>query len=176
MSADNAGQPDQRDRSGRILDPIDTILAIGIIAVCAWLFYVTTTFDEPSALLGENILPEDVPQGLLIVIGVLALLMPFEHRFETSRWPKIKKSRSEPISPLTWATMALVVGLSAAAPFLGTVLTIFLIALSMPFLWGERRVLFVLAFSIGFTAAVTYVFAIVLGVHFEPGVFEISLV
>lgn len=176
MSAENDGEAGRAGRDRGLLDRVDTILALGIIAVCAWLYYVTTTFDQPSALLGQNVLPEDLPQGLLIIIGFLALLMPVEHLFERSRWPKIEKSRSEPIRILTWITMGFLIVFMAAAPYLGTLPTIFLISLLMPLLWGERRFLLVGAFSIGFTAAVTYVFAIILGVHFEPGVFGISLV
>lgn len=169
------GEPDRVEKRG-LIDPIDTLLAACIIAVCAYLYYVTTTFEEPSALLGQNVLPSDFPQGLLILIGGLALLLPFEHLFELNRWPKIKKSREEPVIGLTWATMALLVVLTAAAPYLGTILTILLVALSMPLLWGERRFVLIGLFAVGFTGAVVYVFGVLLRVHFEPGILGIKLI
>ena len=61
------------------------------------------------------------------------------------------------------------------AEWVGTVLTIFLAATVLPLLWGERRWLLLLAYSVLFTGAVTYVFSIVLGVYFEPGVLGLSL-
>lgn len=169
--AENSEDGTHADTSRRgLLDGIDFILTAVIIAVCAYLYYVTTTFEEPSLLLGQNVLPSDFPQSLLIVISLLALLLPIEHRFEPTRWPKIKKSRSETVQTITWATMGLLVGLVAAAPYLGTLLTIFLASLALPILWGERRVIAVALFAVIFTAVVSYVFETILKVHFEPGV------
>jgi hypothetical protein len=157
-----------------LLDFVDLILAGAIIAVCATLYYVTTTFEEPSLLLGQNVLPSDFPQSLLIIIGLLSLLLPIEHRLEPSRWPKIEKTRGETIQTITWATMAFLIVIVAAAPYLGTLLTIFLASLIMPILWGERRLVAVGLFAVIFSAAVAYVFETLLKVHFEPGVLGIS--
>jgi putative tricarboxylic transport membrane protein len=153
-----------------LLDFVDLILAGAIILVCAYLYYVTTTFEEPSLLLGQNVLPSDFPQSLLIVISLLALLLPIEHRFEPTRWPKIEKTRSESIQTITWVTMALLIALIAAAPYLGTLLVIFIASVVLPIVWGERRLVAVGLFAIIFTAAVAYVFEAILKVHFEPGV------
>ena len=162
-------------RPRALLDFVDLMLAAGIIAVCAYLYYVTTTFEEPSLLLGQNVRPADFPQSLLIVISLLALLLPIEHRFEPTRWPKIQKSRSEAVPPITWATIALLVALMLGAPHLGTLITIFLAALILPVLWGERRLVAVGLFAVIFAAAVDYIFEGILKVHFEPGMLGISL-
>jgi hypothetical protein len=168
---DNSGDGTQARGGGRrLLDIVDLLLAAAIIAGCAYLYYVTTTFEEPSLLLGQNVLPSDFPQSLLITIGLLALLLPIEHRMEPTRWPKIQQSRGETVRAITWATMVLLVALVTAAPYLGTHLTIFLASLLLPLLWGERRLIAVGVFAVIFSAAVAYVFESILKVHFEPGV------
>ena len=168
---DNTGQTTQAEGKARgLLDSVDLLLAAAIIAGCAYLYYVTTTFEQPSLLLGQNVLPSDFPQSLLITIGLLALLLPIEHRMEPTRWPKIQKSRGETVQAITWATMGLLVALVTAAPYLGTHLTIFLASLLLPLLWGERRLIAVGVFAVIFSAAVAYVFESILKVHFEPGV------
>ena len=59
--------------------------------------------------------------------------------------------------------------------WLGTILTIFLAAVGLPLLWGERRWLLILVYAVVFTAIVTYLFSIVLSVYFVPGVFGLTL-
>ena len=74
---------------------------------------------------------------------------------EPTRWPKIRQSRSETVQGITWATMGLLIVLIAAAPYLGTHLTIFLASLLLPVLWGERRLIAVGVFAVLFSAAVS---------------------
>jgi putative tricarboxylic transport membrane protein len=168
---ENSGDGTQTEgKARRLLDGVDLFLAAAIIAGCAYLYYVTTTFEEPSLLLGQNVLPSDFPQSLLITISLLALLLPIEHRMEPTRWPKIQQSRGETVQAITWATMGLLVATVTAAPYLGTHLTIFLASLLLPLLWGERRLIAVGLFAVIFSAAVAYVFESILKVHFEPGV------
>ena len=57
---------------------------------------------------------------------------------------------------------------------LGTILTMFLVSLTLPLLWGERRLRLVVSFAVLFTLAVTWVFNVLLQVFFEPGVFNIT--
>jgi hypothetical protein len=174
--ADNSRGGGSSDTEPRgLLDFVDLILAGAIIAACAYLYYVTTTFEQPSLLLGQNVLPSDFPQSLLIAISLLALLLPIEHRMEPTRWPKIRQSRKETVPAITWATMGLLIALVTAAPYLGTLLTIFLASLVLPILWGERRLIAVGIFAVIFSAVVAYVFETVLKVHFEPGVIVGSL-
>lgn len=168
------GQGDQPRQNGRLIDLSDTVVALIIIAGCAFLYYQTTQFEEVSTLLGDNVLPADFPRLVLYIVAALALFLPFEHRFE-SRWKKIKESRSERIPMRTFATMALVLAILAAAPYLGTILVIVLSSLLLPLLWGERRLWLVLIYAALFSAAIVLLFAVVLKVHFEPGMFGIQI-
>lgn len=157
-----------------LIDRIDAVLALVLILICGFLYYQTTGFDKPALFLGDNVLPEEFPRMLLWIIGGLALTLPFEHLLERKRHPLIRKARSAPIGFTTWATIALLIVILALAPTLGTILTILISSLALPILWGERRWLFVIVYSIVFTTLITYIFAGVLSVYFEPGVFGIT--
>ncbi|MCB1744917.1 MAG: hypothetical protein KDK91_31415, partial [Gammaproteobacteria bacterium] len=64
--------------SGRLLHRVDLIITVCLIALCGWLYYLTTTFDEVPPLLGENVGPEFFPRLMLWFVGLLSLGMPFE--------------------------------------------------------------------------------------------------
>ncbi|MGH1481030.1 MAG: tripartite tricarboxylate transporter TctB family protein [Geminicoccales bacterium] len=160
--------------SDGLVDWIDAALALVLILVCGFLYYQTYGFDKPALFLGDNVLPEEFPRMLFWIIGGLALTLPFEHLLERKRHPLIRKSRSRPIGFTTWATIVLLIVILGLAPALGTILTILISSLTLPILWGERRWLVVIAYSLVFTALITYVFAGVLSVYFEPGVFGIT--
>lgn len=157
------------------VDWIDGIVAAILIVLCVFFYTLTYDFPVPGAFLGDNVLPEQFPRLLLFAIGIMALALPFEHKLETKRWPLIRKSRSAPIGSGTFATIAFLLILVAVAEFLGTIVTIFIAAAGLPFLWGERRWLLVLVYSLIFTALVTYLFSSVLSVYFEPGLFNLTL-
>ena len=102
-------------------------------------------------------------------IGLLALMLPFEHRAITKRGEDIDSERRTGIPPMVYITFGVLVTLLLIAPVLGTLLTIVTAAFIIPPLWGERRIKLVVFFAILFPAAVTILFSKVLQVYFEPG-------
>ena len=165
---------DEGRADARLIDTTDALLAAIIVVVCAYLFYVTTTFDETPSFLGQNVLPDEFPRLVLIFIAALALILPMEHRLEPTRWPKIRASRRTAVRPVTWVTMAFLLAALLLAPYLGTILLIFTVSLLLPVLWGERRWLLLVPYAVIFTGAVSYLFSIVLQVYFEPGVLNVT--
>lgn len=157
------------------IDTFDAILAAILIALCALFYWISSDFPVPGLFLGENVLPEQFPRVLLITIGLFALLLPFEHTLELDRWPLIQKSRSAPVGATTYMTMGFLLLLVGVGEWIGTILTIFIAASALPVLWGERRWLLILIYSVVFTGIVTYLFSIVLSVYFVPGVFGLTL-
>ncbi|NNK77832.1 MAG: tripartite tricarboxylate transporter TctB family protein [Litoreibacter sp.] len=158
-----------------LLDGVDAILALVLIALCALFYLIAGNFPVPGLFLGDNVLPEQFPRMLLVTIGLLAILLPFEHKLEVDRWPLIKKSRSAPIGANAFATMGFLLVLVGVGEYIGTILTIFIAATALPILWGERRWLLILVYAVVFTSIVTYLFSIVLSVYFVPGVFGLTL-
>lgn len=154
----------------RLVDTSDAILSLLLLAGCGLIYYVTTTFDSVPEVVSQNITPAAFPRILVVIIALLALALPFEHRLGGEGWARIKADRAVPLGSMTWLSIAFVILVALAAPYLGTVLTMLVTCAVLPLLWGERRWWRVLAFAALFTAVVTLLFNLVLGVYFEPGV------
>ena len=62
-----------------LFNKTDTIIAIIIYAMIVFLWNAADNFDSVSDLFAQNIPPQLFPQILLITIGLLTVLIPFEH-------------------------------------------------------------------------------------------------
>ena len=138
MNNQNSTAPTTGDaRAKRLVHPVDLAVAAIILAGVGYLFYVTTQFDEVSPLFAQHIQPAMYPQLLLWIIGALACILPFEHILLTKKGKNIDKDRSKPVHQLTKLTIAFLVVVVLAAPYLGMLLTMITICLIMPRLWGS---------------------------------------
>ena len=167
--------PPGRIGPGGLVHPVDLMIMTIILSICGALYYVTTTFEEVSNLLAQNIPPEFFPQLVMLVIAVLALGLPFEHLFQRRRGHDLDKDRSKKLRPLPYLTALVLVLLAFAMPYLGTFLAMIVVCLVLPWLWGERRLRLIGLFAVLFPLAVALVFNRVLGVYFEPGIFGVTL-
>jgi len=158
-----------------LVHPVDLVVSLLILAGVAFLFYETTQFDEVSPLFAQNIQPSMYPQIVLTIIALFALLMPFEHILLTKKGKDIDKERRNPIHPLTLTTMAFLVAVVASAQVLGMLLTMIVICLLMPRLWGMRKLTHILIFATVFPVTVSLVFSKLLSVYFDAGIFGIAL-
>lgn len=148
----------------------DLVLTVIILAGCGALYYMTTTFEEVSSLLAQNIPPEFFPRLLLWLIVALAVFLPVEHRFLEKGRQGLDKGRRDRIKAKTVITAGLLGGTVASMPWLGTYFSMILVCLLLPSLWGERRLKVLLPFAILFPTAVALLFTQVLRVYFEPGI------
>ena len=155
--------------------PVDLAISAVILTICIALFVVTTTFDEVSDLLAQNIPPEFFPRLVLYFIGLLALFLPFEHIAHAKRGEDIDSDRSERIRLMPYLTAGLLILIVIAMPYIGALLTLVVVCILLPLLWGERRWRLILPFAILFPLAVAFVFNRILLVYFEPGMLNISL-
>ncbi len=155
--------------------PVDTVIMVIILSVCGALYYVTTTFEEVSEMLSQNIPPEFFPRLVMLLIAILSLALPFEHLFQRRRGNDLDSKRRKKLRPLPCWTALVLVLLAFSMPQLGTFLTMIVVCLILPWLWGERRLKLIGPFAVLFPIAVTLVFNRILGVYFEPGIFGITL-
>ncbi|HSM40820.1 MAG TPA: tripartite tricarboxylate transporter TctB family protein [Afifellaceae bacterium] len=160
-------------RSG-LMHRTDLIVTFVILAICTFFFVATTRFDEVSNLLAQNVPPEMFPRGVLIIIMLLSLCLPFEHVLHRRRGENIDSERTERVKPMPYLTAGLLFLFVAAMPYIGTLLSTVGICLALPPLWGERRWKLILPFAIVFPLAVAFVFDRILLVQYEPGLFGIS--
>jgi putative tricarboxylic transport membrane protein len=147
----------------------DLVLTLLIFAACGALYYVTTSFEEVSELLSQNIGPEWFPRLLIWTIVVLSLALPFEHLSRRHRANPIDKDRSARIKPISFLTAALLAGVVGTIPLFGTLVATILGCALLPLLWGERRLKILIPYIVLFPATVAILFTQVLKVYFEPG-------
>lgn len=158
-----------------LIHQTDLMVGLIVIAICLFFYYVTSTFEEVSALLAQNVPPEFFPRGVLIIIMILALGLPFEHVLHRRRGEDIDSERSERVKQMPYLTTGLLFLIILAMPYVGTLVCIMAICLALPVLWGERRWGLIVAFAVVFPLAVAYVFDRILLVQFEPGMLGIAL-
>ena len=171
-NAENGGPGGQ---ASSFIDRADLGLTAIILTACGFLYWVTTGFDKVSDLFAQDVPPEFFPRLLLWVIAILALALPFEHLFLRKKGKSLNQERTQPIKPITYLTAALLFAVVASIAWLGTAVSMFAVCLALPLLWGERRFKVIVPYAIITPLAVTLLFSYVLGVHFEPGIFGITL-
>ena len=158
---------------GALLNKKDTIIALLIIALIAFLWFETTKFEKVPDLFSNNIPPEMFPQILLIIILGMILIIPFEHIFLKKNGKNIDSGRDKPVEKSTIGTMVILSTIVASSQILGAAITIVAISIALPIYWGEKRLKVLIPYVIGFPLFVIILFNIVLGVHFEPGLLEL---
>jgi len=174
-----AEAPDSRQGGGagtrrELMHRTDLIVTFVILAICTFFFVATTRFEEVSNLLAQNVPPEFFPRGVLIIIMLLSLGLPFEHVLHRRRGENIDSERTERVKPMPYYTAGLLFLAVAAMPYIGTLLSTIAICLALPPLWGERRWRLIIPFAIIFPLAVAFVFDRILLVQYEPGLFGIA--
>ena len=157
----------------KLIHPVDLIVTVLILCFCAWLLYITGTFEEVSDIFAQDIQPSFFPRLLLWFIIMLTLVLPIEHRL-LSNAAKLNKGREKPIPFMVYFTIGLLLALVLAKPWLGTYLTLVGVCILLPPLWGERRWVLIIPYAIIFPALITLLFTQVLKVYFEPGIFDLG--
>ena len=82
---------------GALLNKSDTLIAIFLTLIIAFLWFETTKFEKVPDLFSNNIPPEMFPQILLIIILGMVLIIPFEHLFLKKSGKDIDSSRKKPV-------------------------------------------------------------------------------
>ena len=158
---------------GALLNKSDTLIAIFLTLIIAFLWFETTKFEKVPDLFSNNIPPEMFPQILLIIILGMVLIIPFEHLFLKKNGKDIDSSRKKPVEISTIGTMIILSAIIASSQILGAALTIIAVSISLPLYWGERRLKVLITYVVGFPLFVIILFNVILGVHFEPGLLDL---
>lgn len=149
---------------------VDLAVTAVILALCAFLFWSTTTFEKVPASLAQNVQPTMFPRLLLAVIVLMALLLPFEHVQKKMHGIDLDSARSDWVRPITYVTGLVLLGVVIAIPWLGTFVAMVVACALLPVLWGERRHWLVAIYAIAFPIGITLLFVGGLEVNFEPGI------
>jgi len=172
VTPERSGAGEERDKqsSHSLVDGTDFILAVIILAVCGFLYFISTRFEKASEQMSQNIPPEWFPQLLLVFIMALTLVIPFEHLFKGKKL--LTKDRQVKVKPIAIYSAALLCIIIFLMPWLGTFATMVCVCVLLPLLWGERRLKVLLPFAIVFPSLVTFLFTKVLRVYFEAGIWS----
>ena len=149
---------------------VDLAVMVAIVAMCAFLFWDTTTFEKVPASLAQNVQPTMFPRLLLAAIVAMALFLPFEHVQKKAQGIDLDKERSDRVRPITLVTALALLGIVLVMPWLGTLPALVVSCALLPVMWGERRWWLVALYAIAFPLVITYVFVAGLEVNFLPGI------
>lgn len=133
-------------------------IPLGIIAFCAWAYWLSTQFERVPPILKRGMQPSDFPQ---LVIGLIIMLSVWLLFRDNSKAP-------ERLTKMVQMTMGLLIGFVLIAEidlFLG----LGLFAASLAALWGERRVWAILLVGLVAPVAVFLLFDGIFEVRFPRG-------
>lgn len=180
MAADNGSQNSQAEdrrparRVADFIDGTDLVIAAVLLVFCAWVYYLTTTFEEVAPLFAQDVPPEFLPRLLVWTIAFFSVLLPFEHLIKPGGRAHFHKARSERVGLMAYLSMGLLILVVLSVEIIGTYFAIVAVCVLLPLLWGERRWLILIPFAALFPTLVMFLFAKVLGVYFEPGLIGID--
>jgi putative tricarboxylic transport membrane protein len=139
----------------------DLGIGAAILLFCLVVWLITLTFQQAPPALAQNVQPASFPRLVVAVIAVLTVAMVLLGRAAPG------KSRSR-APAMVWLSAGIMVGFVLVFQWLGIVPAMVLVCLGLPVLWGERRWHLIIPFGVGFPLVVYALFAMALGVHFEP--------
>ena len=122
-----------------LFNKTDTIIAIIIYAMIVFLWNAAENFEAVSDLFAQNITPQLFPQILLITIGLLTAIIPFEHILLKKSGKDIDSGRKKKVNFATYGTMAILLTIIVFSEYLGAYVTIFLSCFILPIFWGEKN-------------------------------------
>ena len=161
---EEGGDPGETTARSSFLQGDDSAGGI-ILAFCAVVVYLTTSFDEVPAMLSQGIPPTQFPRMLVGVIAVLAVIMVIQARTR-------RDANKKPVPVMAFATAGLLVVFVAAIEWIGTIGAIVLFCIALPILWGERRFGWIAAYAVLFPSGVYLLFVKVLEVRFPAGLLD----
>lgn len=162
------GRPPSAGRS--IINVTDLWVTVIILGVVGVLWYHTTLWDPLPAFVQRGLPPSLFPRIWLGVMAALALILPFEQYLQGAHGAALDRDRARPVKPIAYLTMLLMVPISGAMEWLGSIVVIVLICIVLPLIWGERRYHILVPYVVLFPPAVIFFFKIAFKVNFEPGV------
>lgn len=141
----------------------DVIIAGVILACCALIWAVTTSFEDVPAALLSGMGPAVFPR---LVIGVIALLALWLALSARGRPDEVR----QPVHRLVYVTGAAVLAFMGVLKLLGMYAAIVFAVIGVGRLWGERRWWLLAAMAVGMIVVIHLVFAIAFAIPLPRGI------
>ncbi len=136
---------------------IDVTIAAVVIAGAAVTYAITFTFDTVPEALMQGLGAAIFPRLVLITIGLLAVLLAIQARGRLAE-------PLETVPPMVHATAAAMGAFFVGVWLLGMLASMFLFMVGLGWMWGERRLVPLVASAAGLSLAIWLVFVRFLGV------------
>ena len=143
--------------------PKDLVPGVVILAVCAALYSVTTTFDSDPLGMAQGMPATHMPRLVLAIIAGLAALMIVQGVRAGSA------AATDPPPWRMWATAGILAVAATLFPTVGVPLAFLGVCVAIPILWGARRYGVVAAFAVAVPVAIYVVFQTLLGLRLPLG-------
>jgi hypothetical protein len=135
----------------------DVGVAAIVIAIAAVAFAYTFTFDKVPEALMQGLGAEIFPRLVLATIGILAVILAFQAR---NRTPEAL----ETIHPMVYATTATMIAFFGGVWLIGMLPSMFIYLVGVGWLWGERRLVPLIASATGMCFFIWLVFIKLFGI------------
>ncbi len=157
------------------INTTDLIVAVIILVICVLAWHHSTLWEKPSAAFTSVVPPTWFPRLILGCLIAMALFLPIEQRLKGKAGAELDEDRKDPIKFNTYITALVMVVISASMEWTGTIVTMILICIVLPILWGERRWKILIPFIVVFPVVVLILFKVMFSVNFEPGVIGLGI-
>jgi hypothetical protein len=116
----------------------DVAVAAVVITIAAAALAMTFTFDKVPEALMQGLGAEIFPRLVLTIIGILAGILAFQARGRTPE-------PHEAIHPMVYATTATMVAFFVSVWLIGMLPSMFAFLVGVGWMWGERRLMLLIA-------------------------------
>lgn len=140
----------------------DTFVGIVLLAFCAVIFWLTTSFPEVPAMLSQNVPPTFFPRLVIGTIAMLSITLIFSGLRKTD-------DIAERVQPAVFVTATIIFLAGLMVYLLGTLLTLSLVAVAIPLAWNERRLRPIGLLAVTLPIGIYLVFSVALGIRFPGG-------
>lgn len=140
----------------------DTIVGLVLLGLSLLGFWLTTDFRDVPAMLSQNVPPTFFPRLVLGLIALMSIMLALGGL-------RRQAAARQVIAPIVLATAGLILVTPAAIWLAGTWPTLVLVCVSLPLLWGERRMHLIALVALGLPVFVYVVFSAALGLRFPGG-------
>ena len=160
-SAGTAEGGDKHRRRSHLLYN-DYVVAGLLTALCILIFYFSTQIDRVPAGLAQGIQPASFPQGVLVTILGLILLMLYEAREHALETP-------EPVPGLAYKTILAMIASLAVVTWVDFFIGLIgFVVICIP-MWGMRRIGVAIGYSLALHGVLFVMFSTFLQVRFPMG-------
>ena len=134
-----------------------------ILALSAFLWWVTTTFDSDPLGMAQGMPATMMPRLVIAVIAVLTILMMLQNLLKGGE-------ALGAIPPWQVPATAALLGVAALMfSSLGVPLVFFAVCFVLPLMWGARNIPVILLFAAGVPIAIYIIFKLILGLRLPMG-------